>query len=404
MVQAPKDPPLELVPGIDLARCDLSMEEGQVAALVDGHSALREIAMRLTWPESDVQAIVERLQDKGVVPRPGASSERARKPNPYGGFVFPPHLMQADSVLSSDDRKRIIHFHHHLDKLTHYELLQLNRRDDVKAIKRAYRERSLEWHPDRFPRGDLGPFGPMIDAIFKRIKLAITTLSDPAARADYDEKNADFLVDEHDIAEMEAERRRRAREAFRDKEKLERRKKRNPVRKRLDKAKQYHDEALHLLEEGRLVDALRSAKLASAHDSKNEEYERLAANLAEQAAEQRIGPYLKKGTHLENLLRWDEAIECFEQAVKIAPDDGELRVRLAYNLVQGGRDPQDALPHAHKGVSLRPDDAEAHYVMGLCYEKAGMTKAAVRSHNKAVEIRPGYVEAKKRLSKLRWGF
>jgi Flp pilus assembly protein TadD len=73
-------------------------------------------------------------------------------------------------------------------------------------------------------------------------------------------------------------------------------------------------------------------------------------------------------------------------------------------MIMGGRDPHEANVHAHKAVSLLPDDPEAHFVLGMCYEKGGMAKAAVRAFSRAIELKPNYAEAKKRLKKLKWGF
>ena len=51
-----------------------------------------------------------------------------------------------------------------------------------------------------------------------------------------------------------------------------------------------------------------------------------------------------------------------------------------------------------------PDDPEAHFVLGMCYEKGGMDKAAVREYSRAIELKPNHSEAKKRLKKMKWGF
>ena len=94
----------------------------------------------------------------------------------------------------------------------------------------------------------------------------------------------------------------------------------------------------------------------------------------------------------------------FEEAVRIAPEHGPARLRLAFNLAMGRRDPDEASSHAQKAAQLLPSEPEAHFVLGLCYEKAGLEKAAIRAFAKAVELKPNYSDAKKRLRSLKWGF
>lgn len=63
---------------------------------------------------------------------------------------------------------------------THYEILGVKRDADPEEIKRAYRRRVLQVHPDRHP-GD-----PRAAAKFKRVTEAYEVLSDPGRRRVYD--------------------------------------------------------------------------------------------------------------------------------------------------------------------------------------------------------------------------
>jgi len=385
--------------GVDLTkRSDLTLEEGRVAAMVDGQRSEPELALSAGLDLAAVRDILRVLRAKGVVQDPAAAAQ-----DPYAGYLFPLPLMHAECGLNVEQRKRVIYTFDHLDGLNYYELLKVRRRDGEEAIKNAFKERSLEWHPDRFPR-DKGPFAPMIERIFKTLQDARKTLLDEKLRAAHDEAHAAFYVDEEDLAEMKAQQRRRDRERRREEEKLERRKQNNPIRQRLEEAKEFHRQALEREEAGELIDALRLAKMAATWAPRNQAYHDLVARLGEAAGEHRIGPYMKKGGHLENMTRWDEAIECFEKAVNYAPQHGPAHLRLAYNLVHGGRDAHVALRHAQRAASLLSDEAEAHYVLGLCYERAARPKLAMSAYSRALELRPAYAEAKKRLKKLRWGF
>ena len=62
----------------------------------------------------------------------------------------------------------------------HYIVLGIETDADFATMRRAYRARALETHPDRFS-GD-----PTKAEEFKRIAIAFNTLSDPISRRDYD--------------------------------------------------------------------------------------------------------------------------------------------------------------------------------------------------------------------------
>jgi curved DNA-binding protein CbpA len=399
----------ELIPrmrrGIDLTKAGLSVEEGFIASRIDGRTTVKDIAIIIGKSKEETQKILNRLSRAGVIVLAEGSDEVHEEEEPsgeYGDYIFPPNLMMEEGDLDPETRKRIIWTHEHLDKWTHYELLQAHRKDDAKELKKAYFERSKEWHPDRFRRPNLGSFKRMIEDIFKKIQEAHATLSDPKLREKYDEENI-LMLDEDAIAEMLAKQRKAEREERRAQEAVERRKKKNPVRQRIAKAKEFYEEALRLKVDGQLIEALRSVQTALAYDPRDE-YKALEEELRVSAGQYKIGPYLRKGSHEESMTNWDDAATAFGEAVRLSPENGEARLRLAFNLLMAGRDPHEANAHAHKAVALLPNEPEAHFVLGLCYEKGGMEKAAIREYKTAVDLKPNYEDAKKRLKKLKWGF
>jgi curved DNA-binding protein CbpA len=74
-----------------------------------------------------------------------------------------------------------------IDWLTHYELLGISPESTQEEIDRAYFERSRLFHPDLRHREDLAAFEKELTAVFERLKVAHGVLSDPKARAEYDE-------------------------------------------------------------------------------------------------------------------------------------------------------------------------------------------------------------------------
>ncbi|MEM7675061.1 MAG: DnaJ domain-containing protein, partial [Myxococcota bacterium] len=312
-------------------------------------------------------------------------------------------LMNEENDLPLPHRKKIAWFHEHLDRWNHYELLQVNRTAQKSVIRKAYYERSKEWHPDRFRFADnLGSFKPLLDQIFDRIRTAHIELSDDSKRKIYDAVHAP-AVSESDIAEILNARRREEREKKREVEKNERRKKKNPMRKRIDRARSLIEDARREREAGDSLKALGLAQMAGAYDMRPE-YQTLIDELKKEAADARIAPLLKRALHFESMTRWAEAVHLLEEAVRVAPAHGNARVRLAFNMARGGMSPQSAIPHAQKGVHLAPDEPEAHFVLGLCYHKAGETKASVHALKRAIDLKENFKEAKKLLRELTWGF
>lgn len=64
----------------------------------------------------------------------------------------------------------------------YYEVLDVPREADAKAIKRAYRKAALKWHPDKAPPEKREQH----EERFKRLSEAYEVLSDPESRARYD--------------------------------------------------------------------------------------------------------------------------------------------------------------------------------------------------------------------------
>lgn len=177
------------------------------------------------------------------------------------------------------------------------------------------------------------------------------------------------------------------------------------MRKKMQEARELFERAETLRASGELMEALKAvdASLLLLKE-RRPEYEKLKRELQAEAAELRIAPMLRRGTSAETMAQWEEAITHFKEAVRLAPDHGVARLRLAYSMLRGGRPPQAVKEHITTALRELPEEPEAHFVRGLCYEMGGMEKAAVRAYENALGLKPNYADAKKRLKKLKWGF
>jgi curved DNA-binding protein CbpA len=93
----------------------------------------------------------------------------------------------SESQLGRRLQRRVREMHDELDQRDYYELLGLPREANADAIKDAYFELSIEFHPDRYFLIRSGELKKKIYAIYRRIGEAHAVLSDPDRRAEYDQ-------------------------------------------------------------------------------------------------------------------------------------------------------------------------------------------------------------------------
>src|SRR5260370_802817 len=80
--------------------------------------------------------------------------------------------------LAEEQVRRIDEFFGSLDRRDAFQLLEVPRGADDKAVKRAYFRLSKEFHPDRYYGKELGDYRLKLSKIFLAIKEAFELLSD----------------------------------------------------------------------------------------------------------------------------------------------------------------------------------------------------------------------------------
>jgi tetratricopeptide (TPR) repeat protein len=91
-------------------------------------------------------------------------------------------------------------------------------------------------------------------------------------------------------------------------------------------------------------------------------------------------------------LKYNEAIEAVNAAIKLAPAYAEAYLTLTYiHLAQGNLN--DAITAAELAISLAPSYAEAHHTLAECLYTKGQKQSAILSANAAIALAPDYAEA-----------
>ena len=97
-----------------------------------------------------------------------------------------------------------------------------------------------------------------------------------------------------------------------------------------------------------------------------------------------------------------EAIEQYEQAVRIKPDYVEAHNDLASVYLAEGKS-SDAIEHYKQALRIKPDYAEVHYNLGFALEKMGRTQEAVEQFEQSLKLSPNFALAREALTRLRAG-
>jgi hypothetical protein len=209
-------------PLAQLGALGLSADEGFVLSRVDGKTSLGSICQLVPFAPAVTARILLRLFELGAIEVPGVArpqpkaqpppspppqpsaplqaGKRRRDPTPTQPFKLvgasrgaagPPRAAapppSGPIELSPEQMRRIDEFVAALGTRDAFQLLDIDRKADERAVKRAYFKLSREFHPDRFFGKNLGEYGERLSRAFQAIKAAFELLSDAERRAAYEE-------------------------------------------------------------------------------------------------------------------------------------------------------------------------------------------------------------------------
>jgi tetratricopeptide (TPR) repeat protein len=93
-------------------------------------------------------------------------------------------------------------------------------------------------------------------------------------------------------------------------------------------------------------------------------------------------------SRLSSLERWDEVVDVYRGAVSRRPADGQARIRLGAALLHMQDRAAEAEPELREATRLRPEDAEAHALLGNALALMGRAPEAVAAFEQALRLDP----------------
>ena len=105
----------------------------------------------------------------------------------------------------------------------------------------------------------------------------------------------------------------------------------------------------------------------------------------------RRNPHYNLAIALQRAGRAQEAIEQYEQALRVTPNDAVTHYNLGIGMQRVGRLPE-AIRQWEQAVRLSPDMVAAHYNLGVAFEQTGKIDEAIRQYEQALRITPDDAE------------
>ncbi len=378
---------------IDWQSLKVSADEGMLLTRIDGMSPVKALGSISGLGQDKVNELLENLVSKGLVIIDGHDSEQMDSDIPDGE-------LEQGIDLDLESQRKILSVYKKLDELTHYQLLNVDRRAEQKEIKRAYFRVSKDYHPDSFFRKDIGTFKSKINALFKAISNAYEVLSNPQKRAAYD-ATLPYEPTPEEIEEAEKKKKTEQRDARLREERKKRLLRRMPMAKRKAQARQHFENAKVAREDQDILKANNEIRIAISLDPENSVYQDFLKEVAPAAASIRADKEYKRGRYEESMGNDEGALGAYFSAIELNPEEVRALHRAAVLMLGLKRDYKTALTFARKALQLEPDDQEIVKVTADLYLAMEMNKNALREYNRYLNLNPFDEKVVELVKKLR---
>jgi curved DNA-binding protein CbpA len=297
-----------------------------------------------------------------------------------------------------------------LPTLNYYDVLGVSREAEPAEIRDAFFQRSKTYHPDRYFKKELGPYGEILNEVYKRIVAAHDVLRDAKLRGAYDRSLSPTTAESRPVIPPPARTTQsRPASAGRGASLRSRLGLQSPglmlvsLQRQLEQsraraAKQF-EAALAQKKNGDWVRAAQLIELALAFDPREKKYHDELAEILPRANSERAAGVRRKA---EMLLAGDRAgaAELLEEAAQLSPTDADLAFKLAQLLtgLEGGL--EKAALYAERAVALDEENIRFRKAAGEIYRKAGDSQKARKHLQRAWELDPMDKEIRQALQTL----
>lgn len=105
-----------------------------------------------------------------------------------------------------------------------------------------------------------------------------------------------------------------------------------------------------------------------------------------------VESFLEKGLVLEESGRHTEALQVYDELLRLAPDNGPAHFFRGNCLLDLG-DPSGAIVAYRKAISIKPNSAGAHFNLGNAYRALPDVDSQLACYRKALDLNPKFTEA-----------
>jgi curved DNA-binding protein CbpA len=296
-----------------------------------------------------------------------------------------------------------------LPQLDYFQVLGISRSAAPDEVRDAFFQRSKTFHPDRYFKKELGPYGGLLTEIYKRIVAAHDVLRDPKLRASFERTLAETSRRRASPGASRPSRSRPRRRAGGGLSLRNRLGLQSPglmlvsLQKQLEqsraRARKHFDAALAQKAAGDWARAAQLVELALAFDPREKQYHDELAEILPRANADRASDVRRKA---ELLLRGDRAgaAELLEEAAQLCPTDAELAYKLSTLLFEMGTDLAKAALYGERAVALDEDRVPFLKSLAQIYRQAGAPQKARKHLQHAWELDPLDKEIRQALQTL----
>ncbi len=98
--------------------------------------------------------------------------------------------------------------------------------------------------------------------------------------------------------------------------------------------------------------------------------------------------------------RAGDALDFFEKALELVPDDPDYNAYIGLSLARMKKDYNQAVHHIEKAIAFNPMNADYHAYMGETHQRFGKKRKAREAFLEALEINPRHIHAKREYNRL----